>query len=68
MLRSGKRPLPSRDSINRDQRENLGLGWEWFAGTGSEACRAETNQSKSRERFPALCGLNEHDQELEQNG
>jgi len=25
---------------------------------------AETNQSKRRERFPVLLGLNEHDQEL----
>ena len=29
---------------------------------------AETNQSKSRERFPVLFGLKEHDQELEYDG
>ena len=57
--------LPGRDSINREQREIPGLVWEWLAGTGSGACRAETNQSKSRERILVLFGLNEHDQELE---
>ena len=31
-------------------------------------CWAETNQTKSRERFPVLFWLNEHDQELELNG
>ena len=31
------------------------------------ACWAETNQSKSRERFPVLFGLNEQVQELEYN-
>ena len=37
---------------------------EWLAGTGSGGCWAETNQCKSRERFPVLYVLNEHDQEL----
>ena len=58
-------PLPGRDSMGREQREIPGLVWEWLAGTRSGACWAETNQSKSRERFPVLFGLNEHDQELE---
>ena len=51
--------------MGREQREIPGLVWEWLAGTGSGACWAETNQSKSRERFPVLFGFNEHDQELE---
>ena len=62
---TGKRSLPGRDSLGREQREIPGLVWEWLAGTGNGACWAETNQSKSRERFPVLFGLNEHDQELE---
>ena len=57
---TGKRPLPGRDSINR---EIPGLVWESLAETGRG-----TNQSKSRERFPVLFGLNEHDQELQKNG
>ena len=62
---TGKRPLPGRDSMGRVQREIPGLGWAWLVGTGSGACLAETNQSKSRERFSILFGLNEHDQDLE---
>ena len=62
---AGKRPLPGRDNRGREQREILCLVWEWLAGTGIEACWAETNRSKSRERFPVLFGLIEHDEELE---
>ena len=54
---TGKRPLPGRDSLGREQREILGLVWEWLAGTGSGACWAETNQSKSRERFLVMFGI-----------
>ena len=59
-----KRLLPGRDSIGREQREIPGLFWQWL-GTGSWACWAETNQSKSRERILVLFGLNKHDQDLE---
>ena len=62
---TGKRPLAGRDSMGREQREIHGLVLEWLAGTGSGVCWAETNLSKSRDRFPVLFGLNEHDQELE---
>ena len=61
---TGKRPLYGRDSVIREQREIPGLVWEWLAQTGSGACLAETNQSKSKEKFPVLFGLNEHDQAL----
>ena len=62
---TGKRPLPGRDSMGKEQREIPGLVWEWLAGTGSVACLAETNQNKSRERFLVLYGISNHDQELE---
>jgi hypothetical protein len=45
--------------MGREQREIAGLVWEFSAGTGSGACWAEKNQSKSRERFPFPFGLNE---------
>ena len=57
--------LLGRDKPEQDQREVPGLVWEWLAWTESGVCWAETNQSKSRERFSVLFGLNEHDQELE---
>ena len=62
---TGKRPLPGNESVGREQKEIFGLVWEWLAGTGSGACWAETNQSKSRERFQVLFVLIEQDQELE---
>jgi hypothetical protein len=49
--------------MGRAQRDMPGLVWEWLAGTGIGACLAETNQSKRRERFPALFELIEHEQE-----
>ena len=58
---TGKRPLPGRDSMGREQREILGLVWGWLAGTGSGAFWAETSHSNSRERFPFQFGLIEHD-------
>ena len=61
---TGKRPLPGRDSLGREQREILGLVWVWLAGTGSGASWAEANQTKGRERFLVLFGLIEQDQEL----
>ena len=64
MSRTKNWPLPCRDSPEREQREIPGLVWEWLAGIGSGACWAETNQSKSRERFLVLVGLIKQDQEL----
>ena len=55
---TGKRPMPGRDSMGREQRESPGLVWEWLGGTGSGACWTEKNQNKSRERFLVLFGLN----------
>ena len=62
---TGKKHLPGRDRMGREQREIPGLVLECLAGTGRGACWAETKQSKSRERFPVLFGLNVRDQELE---
>ena len=56
--------LLGRDSPEREQRDMSCLVREWLAGTGSGACWAETSQSKSRERFPVLFVLKEHDQGL----
>ena len=61
-----KRPLLSRDSLGREQREIPGLVWEWSNRNREWGLLGrDSRERESREKFPVLFGLIEQYQELE---